>query len=294
VINTATNAGEGQPIPVGKEPRGIAITPNGASAYVTNFQDDTVSVINTATNTVSTTIALGQAQELKGPQGVAVAPDGTKVYVVNGFDNSVSVIDTNTNSVLTNIAVGTEPQEIALTSDGTRAYVTSFATNSVTVLDLTTNTTVITVAVGQTPDGVAVSPDGKVYVANYNFNEVVDGDSVSIIDTATNTTVGNPVAVGLHPVKIAFSPDGTRAYVTSSDSSTVEEIDTATTTILNQILTQDAPNGVVVGAKGKRLYIALFGGNGNGQQIEVLSPISSGTIALIPVGKGPIAVALTP
>jgi YVTN family beta-propeller protein len=295
VINTATNAVEGQPIQVGKEPRGIAIAPNGASAYVTNFRDDTVSVINTATNAVTTTIALRTAQEKKGPRGVAVSPDGTKVYVVNGFDNSVSVIDTNTNSVVTNITVGLEPQEIALTPDGQRAYVTSFATNSVTVLDLTSNTTVTTVKVGATPEGVAVSPDGqRVYVANYNANQVADGDSVSIIDTGTNTTVGSPLDVGPKPFKIAFSPDGTRAYVTSYAGFTVAEIDTATTTVVNEILTQDGPTGVVVGTKGKRVYVALLGSNNDAQEIEVLSPISSGTITLIQVGKGPFAVALTP
>jgi len=207
------------------------------------------------------------------------------------------VLDTSTNKVLTNVAVGKAPQEIALTSDGTRAYVTSFATNSVSVLDLTTNTAVATVAVGDTPDGVAVSPDGsRVYVANYNFNDVANGDSVSVIDNTVSppAPVGNPLAVGLHPVKVAFSPDGTSAYVSSSESSTVEVINTAAPAIVNEILTQDEPNGIAVGAKGKRLYVALFGHNGGAQEVAVLSPISGGTIALIPVGHGPLAVALTP
>jgi len=153
--------------------------------------------------------------------------------------------------------------------------------------------------VGQTPDGVAVSPDDKrVYVANYNFDNVVSGDTVSVIDNTTNppTLVGNPLSVGFHPVKIAFSPDGTRAYVASSVDSTIEVIDTAATPIskLAGILTQDEPNGLVVGAKGKRLYVALFGRDGGAREVEVLSPISGATIALITVGNGPLAVALTP
>ncbi|HKA53822.1 MAG TPA: YncE family protein [Candidatus Binatia bacterium] len=297
VINTATNTVEGQPIPVGQDPRGIVISPDGATAYVTNSADDTVSVINTATNSVTATITLRQAKELKRPQGIAIAPDGTKVYVVNGFDSSVAVIDTSTKKVLTNIEVGKAPQEIALTADGTRAYVTSFATDSVSVLDLTSNTAVTTVAVGDTPDGVAVSPDDtRVYVANYNFDEVANGDSVSVIDNIVSppAPVGNPLAVRLHPVKVAFSPDGTRAYVSSSAASTVEVIDTAGPATVNEILTQDEPNGIAVGAKGKRLYVALFGHNGGAQDVAVLSPISGGTIALIPVGHGPLAVALTP
>jgi DNA-binding beta-propeller fold protein YncE len=47
-------------IPVGKNPFGIAITSDGSGAYVTNHDDDTVSVINTALNiTVGTPIFLG-------------------------------------------------------------------------------------------------------------------------------------------------------------------------------------------------------------------------------------------
>ena len=47
--------------PPGAGRRGaIAITPNGRSAYVVvNYYDDTVSVIGTASNTVSATIDVG-------------------------------------------------------------------------------------------------------------------------------------------------------------------------------------------------------------------------------------------
>ena len=42
------------------------------------YNDNTVSVINTATNTVSATITVGN-----NPDGVSVSPDGSKVYVTN-------------------------------------------------------------------------------------------------------------------------------------------------------------------------------------------------------------------
>jgi len=46
-------------VPVGFAPRGVAITPDGSAAYVVNNGDNTVSVINTATNTVTATIPVG-------------------------------------------------------------------------------------------------------------------------------------------------------------------------------------------------------------------------------------------
>ena len=68
-------------------------------AYVTGSQ---VSVIDTATNTVTATVAVGNL-----PVGVAVTPDGAHVYVANGFDGTVSVIATATNTVVASVAVGT-------------------------------------------------------------------------------------------------------------------------------------------------------------------------------------------
>ena len=44
------------------------------NAYITNNSDNSVSVIDTATNTVTATIPVGD-----GPFGVAVTPDGSKV-----------------------------------------------------------------------------------------------------------------------------------------------------------------------------------------------------------------------
>jgi YVTN family beta-propeller protein len=58
-------------------------------AYVANYASNSVSVIATATNTVTATVAVGQ-----NPFGVAVTPDGTHAYVTNASDNTVSVIAT--------------------------------------------------------------------------------------------------------------------------------------------------------------------------------------------------------
>jgi YVTN family beta-propeller protein len=71
--------------------------PDGSTVYVTNVIDGTVSVIATATNTVTATIPVGS-----GPRGVAVTPDGSTVYVAN-FANTVSVIDTTSNTVTATI-----------------------------------------------------------------------------------------------------------------------------------------------------------------------------------------------
>ncbi|MCH8014452.1 MAG: pentapeptide repeat-containing protein, partial [Candidatus Dadabacteria bacterium] len=67
--------------------------------YVANPDDDNVSVIDTATNTVGQTISVGVF-----PLAVAISPDdGSTVYVTNEINGTVSVIDTATNTVIATI-----------------------------------------------------------------------------------------------------------------------------------------------------------------------------------------------
>jgi YVTN family beta-propeller protein len=84
---------------------GVAVSPDGTKVYVTNYNGNTVSVINTATNTVIATVnTIGNY-----PYGVTVTPDGTKAYVTNFISDTVSVIDTTTNAVTDTVPVGNSP-----------------------------------------------------------------------------------------------------------------------------------------------------------------------------------------
>src|SRR5271166_4269034 len=91
------------------------------NAYITNNGTDNVSVINTATNTVITTIRVG-----KRPFAVAASPDGSKVFVTNDSSNlhpdTMSVIDTATNTVTATIPVGVTPVSLAVSPDGRKLY----------------------------------------------------------------------------------------------------------------------------------------------------------------------------
>jgi YVTN family beta-propeller protein len=176
---------------------------------VANTTASSLSVIDTATNTVVATVPVG-----RGPQGVAVNPAGSLVYVTNNGSNTISIIDTATNEVTATVPVGVGPFGVAVNPAGSRVYVTSRVNNTVSVLDTATNRVIATVPVGNSPQGVAVNPAGTlVYVANRNQN------TVSIIDTVSNTVVEtvnvgtNPVAFGIfigssvesHPVETILS-----------------------------------------------------------------------------------------
>src|SRR5437762_207623 len=117
-------------------------------AYITNNGSNNVSVLDTASNTVTATVAVGSF-----PTGVAVNPAGTRVYVANYVSNTVSVLDTVSNTVIGTVAVGTNPAGVAINPAGTRVYVTNLSSSNVSVVDTASNTVIVTVAVGRSPVG---------------------------------------------------------------------------------------------------------------------------------------------
>ena len=267
VINTGTNAVVAT-INLGASPTGVAVSPDGTRAYVTQT-GNSVSVINTATNTVLTTL-----NGFNGPAGVAVSPNGTRAYVTNFAGTTVSVIDTATNTVVgAPITVGTNPNAVAVSPDGTRAYVTNQNSGSVSVINTATNTVVTTLNGFNSPRSVAVSPDGtRAYVTNPGVN------TVSVIDTATNTVVNLSGSGFNSPVGVVFSPDGTRAYVTNQIGGTVSVIDTATNTVLGTIPAGNAPNLLGICSNGNALLASglTFKANTSGALACTLASGASG------------------
>ncbi len=146
-------------------------------AYVINRNDNTVSVIDPATNTVVATVPV------EGPGAIAVTPDGAFAYLTTA-NHTVSVLDTATNTIVATVPVPLGSSMIAITPNGAFAYVTNLgiAVGAVSVIDTATNTVIATVTVGRAPEGIVITPDGAfAYVANSLAR------TVSVIDTATNT-----------------------------------------------------------------------------------------------------------
>jgi YVTN family beta-propeller protein len=264
---------------------GLSVGVGGASAaistraYVANADSDSVSVIDTTTNTVIATIAVGDA-----PLAVAVNPAGTRAYVVNGSGSgSVSVIDTATNTVIATIAVGKSPMGVAINPAGTRAYVTNQNSDSVSVIDTTTNSVIATIAVGAGPTGVAVNPAGtRAYVTN------VDANTVSVIDTTTNTVL-TTIATGGDPIGVAVNPAGTRTYIVKFLSGTVSVIDTTTNAVLTTIAVGTSPRGVAVTPDGTHAYVT----NQNSGSVSVIDTTTNTVIATI-ASSFPVGVAVNP
>ena len=223
VIDTATNTITAT-LDIGGTTDGVAISPDGSVVYVVDADDRTLSLVDTASNTVITTIT-----DLPvNPRKVAVSPDGTRLYLVSNNDSQgFTVIDTSDNSVVTTVDL--DARDLAVSPDGTRVYLAQ--DTAVAVVDTTTNAIIATIPVGSTTfqGGVAVNSDGsRVYATNQ------DDDTVSVIDTSTNTVVAT-VAVGSAPANLAISPDDSVVYVPNLEDGTVSVIDTASNTVISTV-----------------------------------------------------------
>ncbi|MGK0170312.1 MAG: YVTN family beta-propeller protein [Gammaproteobacteria bacterium] len=106
VIDTNTFAVT-QRVPVGVTPVDVTLNPDGTIAYVSNlFGTGAVSVIDTATNSLTQTISL------PGPalaQGAAITPDGATLYVALRGVSGVLAINTANNAIIGIVPVGGEP-----------------------------------------------------------------------------------------------------------------------------------------------------------------------------------------
>jgi YVTN family beta-propeller protein len=277
-------------IDIGGSPRNIAISADGSRVYATNRDDNTVSVIDPATNEVVRTFQLDGDD---GPEGIAVHPDGRTVYVVNNGSSTVDAINTATGEVRRTVTVGVSPTDVAvarngravyvtapaggslsrfgpdsearpliedgraqsltLTRDNRTAYVTGYDDGNLLAVDLDRGRVTARIPVGNGPDGVALSPDERTaYVVN------IEDDAVSVIDLPTRSAVAT-IGVGDRPISVAVHPDGRTAYVTNNESRSVSVIDTATLAVVGQLPVGNLPEAVAVAPDGRRAYVVNSG-----------------------------------
>jgi len=237
-------------------------------AYVTNSGSNTVSVIDTATNSVLATIAV-ETQ----PMGIAVTPDGKRLYVANKASNSISVVDVAHRTVSATIK-GSEivnPYQVAISPDGKRVYVLSNVVlnnvqGDIVVINTDTNSVVANISIGR-PTDLVVTPDGKrLYVTTGGL------ENIEIVDTATNTVKPmRPQLPGAQYSGLAVSSDGKYLFVVSPNQ---QYVVISTETYNNAIYgVSTLAQVIALSPDMQRAYIAGLGGSiSYVQEIDTASP----------------------
>jgi YVTN family beta-propeller protein len=219
-IRVADNTKAGELTTGLSSPAQVALTRNGDTAYVSNFENakTNITVVNTVTMTKIADI--GSPAMLK-PHGVSITPDYQMVVVANSLSDNITLVRTSDHSIVATIPVSGsvpalpvsytyqfEPYQSVITPDSKFAYVTCRKSGEVRVIDLAQKKVIDSIKVGTFPLIPAIAPAGDyVYVANRNSN------SVSAIKTATRTLEYTVANVGVEPHGIAVSKDGKFVYV---------------------------------------------------------------------------------
>ena len=289
-IRTATNTALA-PITVGQAPRAFAITPDGKTIYVTNYQSGTVTPILTATNTALAPIRVGG-----NPWAIAITPDGKTAYVANYQSGTVTPIRTATNTALAPIRVGRYPWPIAITPDGSTAYVLNGGSGTVTPIRIATNTALAPIKVPEGSFSMSITPDGTtVYVLDLGSSQDKEG-MVIPIRTATNTAL-RPIRIGPawpFVITIAITPDSKTAYVTNAYTDTVTPIRTATNTALAPIKVGESPLAIAITPDGQTAYVVFGSGPSRPGIVIPIQTATNQTLRPIQVGYLPGTIAITP
>jgi DNA-binding beta-propeller fold protein YncE len=165
-VDVATDtAGTPIQLSVGKYLAGVAITPDGGTAFVVSQSDDTVIPVDLASRTVGAPIAVPHRPDL-----LAVTPDGAVLYVTHFAEvptglgeptpGGVTPIDVATRTALPQIDTGLQTRGIAVSDDGTTVFVTRAGTAEP---DAGPALVPIDVATNQT--GAAIPIAGQLYAA---------------------------------------------------------------------------------------------------------------------------------
>ena len=236
-ILTTANLVVSSTVCVGLNPVALTQVPGGGSVYVVNAGDNSVSVFNPSTQSVTPITA-----------GIGISPifalpslDGTYIYLVTQGDGTnpgaLNLISTASNTVVATVPLGISPTYALLDPNRNRLYVTNKGSNSVMLFDASNvnlaSTPVIpllgTANVGSAPVSVAALPNGtKFYTANSGSNDVTVVSGTSFLPLST-------VAVGQNPIFVASEPTSSKIYVTNFNSFSTSIIKTLNDTVSQTI-----------------------------------------------------------
>src|ERR1044071_9620215 len=192
----------------------------GPFAYVTNERHGTITVIDTSTDRVYSTIKVGGRL-----RGIRLSHDRQRIWVAISYpsnqsqgEDKIAELDPS-GRILAKYEAGTDPENFAIDKASARLYIANEDAGTASITDVKANRVIANMPVGLEPEGAAISPDGRwVYITSESSS------SVSVIDTQTDQVV-NTFLVGARPREAVFTADSSRAYVTAENGNTVSVID---------------------------------------------------------------------
>ncbi|MEW6089007.1 MAG: fibronectin type III domain-containing protein [bacterium] len=262
-------------IDAGDSPKGIAVNNNTNRVYITNYNSNTVTVIDSDTSSISFNQAIGTISVGNNPYDIAVNVNTNIIYVTNTSDNTVSIIDGSSNLVIAAINVGLYPRDIEVNSATNEVYVANYGGGYISVINPDMGNQVSNIFVtGIKPQGMYVdSVSNKIYlgVMETNPDPQVKVYNILVIDGGTKSVTGNIANTGISN-DIVLNAPANRIYSASDDKIVV--IDSNSLGIMQNInINNSVITSVAIYPEAGRLYAAVKNSD-NSETLYVLNSIN--------------------
>ena len=219
-------------------PRGLGITDDGKKLIVATRENESISVIDTATGEVLQQIPVGKnpefvrirgnfafiSSEPSAKGGPPPKPGSAEAKAEEEDDDEekipakIAVVDLVKGEKIRDITGGPETEGIEFSADGKNIVITNEADNTITVHNIESGELIKTISThehGDRPRGIKVSPDGNTYLATLEY-----GNNFMVLDKDFNFV--RTVPTGDTPYGISYDAAGKYIYVASNKSQLLE------------------------------------------------------------------------
>jgi YVTN family beta-propeller protein len=262
---------------------GLGFSPDRKTLAVVSIASNSVTFVDTATNTVKHTTYVGRA-----PHEAFYTQDGSEVWVTVRGEDYVSVLDGKTYAEKARIKVPNGPGMTIFSPDGRYGYVCSSFTPETVVI--TTKDHEIVGHVKQVSPfcpNIAATPDGEqVWLTLKDVGKTMIFDAkppfnvLKVIDTGPITNHVNPI----------LTPRGQFAYVTIGGLNQVKVFRTDNFEEVATIPVGDLPHGIWPSGDGSRVYVGIE----NGNAVTAIDTATNRVVATIPNGQAAQALVYVP
>jgi YVTN family beta-propeller protein len=281
----------GDPVPGNLSPlyrgqllvHGLGFSPDHRTLLVVSVGSNSVTFIDTATNTVKHVTYVGRS-----PHEAFFTPDGKEAWVAVRGEDYLSVIDPADFLEKTRIRVPAGPGMTIFSPDGNYAYVCSSFTPETSVISVAEHK-IVGKVVQASPfcPNLAVAPDGKQV-----WLTLKDIGKVQVFDARPPFSVLKTIDTGpiTNHVQVVASKRGTFAYVTVGGLAEVQVYRTDNFARVATIPVGKLPHGLWPSGDGTRIYVGLE----NDDAITAIDTQTHRVVATVNVGQAPQAVVYVP
>jgi YVTN family beta-propeller protein len=206
---------------------GVAVSRDGKTLAAANFENDSLSIVDTTTRSVTKEIHFftpgGKVAQGEYPYDVVILSDSNgaarAAYVTSQRDDQVMVVDINSGT-FSAIPVGDQPNRMVLSRDQNELYVLNGNSDTISVIDTDRQRVARTLSLSRPGDrykglnanAAQLSPDGgTLYVALGTEN------AIAVVDVRDGEVEGR-IPTGWYPTSVSVSANGSTLYVSTFKS----------------------------------------------------------------------------